>query len=297
MKIAIFGRVLKEEHRTFVQNLFNYLQEKQHSIVIESEYYEHIKDFLTLDMEYCQLCALHDKLDDSVDFVFSLGGDGTLLNSIMLVKDSNIPVMGINIGRLGFLTSTSKSDIADAITMLEKDKYQIDRRSLLHFGCNQALFGQFNYALNEFTIHKLDTSAMVSIHTYVNGIFLNSYWADGLIISTPTGSTGYSLSCGGPIVAPRTGNFVLTPVAPHNLNVRPIVLPDSVELTFEVEGRSEEFSCTLDSRYQLFNQNHKIKITKEKFGINLVRLEGHSFMRTLREKLMWGADSRINARG
>ncbi len=297
MRIAIYGRVLKEEHFNFVENLFKYLQEKGHTVLVEEEYLDHIKDSIDIDTNYCSTCALHAPLDNDIDFVFSLGGDGTLLNSIMLLKDSGIPVMGINIGRLGFLTSSGKQEISEAIEMLEKDRFKIDRRALLHFSCNKPLFGQFNYALNEFTIHKLDTSAMISIHTYVNGIFLNSYWADGLIVSTPTGSTGYSLSCGGPIIAPRTGNFVLTPVAPHNLNVRPIVLPDSVEITFEVEGRSEEFSCTLDSRYRIFNQSHKIKIKKEQFGINLVRLEGHSFMRTLREKLMWGADSRINAKG
>ncbi|MCL4113209.1 UNVERIFIED_CONTAM: hypothetical protein GTU68_002859 [Idotea baltica] len=296
MRIAIFGRILKEEHHNFVQNLFDYLQLQGHSILVEAEYFNHILPLINIDADYCQQCFLHDNLPTDVDFVFSLGGDGTLLNSIMLVKDSQIPVMGINIGRLGFLTSSNKHEIAEAITMLEKERYKIDKRALLKFGCNQPLFGQFNYALNEFTIHKLDTSAMISIHTYVNGIFLNSYWADGLIVSTPTGSTGYSLSCGGPIIAPRTGNFVLTPVAPHNLNVRPIVLPDSVEITFEVEGRSDEFSCTLDSRYRNFNPKHKIKITKEKFALNLIRLEGHSFMRTLREKLMWGADSRINSK-
>jgi len=293
MKIAVFGRELKAESIPHIQSMFDCLFAKGYQILVEQDYLAQLKPAINFGGNI-QSCATNQDLTDTADFIFSLGGDGTLLNSVLLANHSQTPIMGINFGRLGFLTSVSKADINLALDLLENSDYFIDERSLLHFDCNEALFGTTPFALNEFTIHKLDTSAMINIHTYINGEFLNSYWADGLIVSTPTGSTGYSLSCGGPIIAPRSSNFVLTPVAPHNLNVRPIVVPDNAHLTFEVEGRSEEFSCTLDSRISLFNQSHKISIKKEDFNAKLVRFKGHNFLSTLRNKLMWGADSRIN---
>src|ERR1700750_2601854 len=190
-------------------------------------------------------------LDDSIEFLISLGGDGTLLDTVTMVRNKNIPVLGINFGRLGFLASIGKENAVTAIRALVKRGFVIDKRSLIHLDANEELFGDVPYALNEFAIHKKDTSPMIKIHTYLNGEFLNTYWSDGLIVSTPTGSTGYSLSCGGPIVFPESASFVITPVAPHNLNVRPIVVPDDNIISFEIEGRSENIICALDSRREL----------------------------------------------
>jgi len=224
--------------------------------------------------------------------VLTLGGDGTILHVITLVQDSGIPILGINLGRLGFLASVEKTIIKKAITKLQKNDYSIVSRSLLSIQCNIPVFEEFPFALNDFTLNKRDTSSMITIHTFIDGVLLNSYWADGLIISTPTGSTGYSLSCGGPIVFPDSKAIVITPVAPHNLNVRPIVIPDSHKITVRVEARTESFMCTLDSRYETVTQDHHIEICKGDFNINFVQLKGHTFMKTISEKLMWGLDKR-----
>ena len=224
--------------------------------------------------------------------MFSLGGDGTLLDTLSFVRDYKIPILGINIGRLGFLASTGKEDISNALEALEKGSYKHDCRSLIELDCNKPLFGNVNYALNEFAIHKKDTSAMITIHAYINGEFLNSYWVDGLIVSTPTGSTGYNLSCGGPILMPQSANFVITPIAPHNLNVRPIVVPDDSVISFEIEGRGDNYLCTLDSRYETIDNSFQIAVRKCSFNVDLVRLPDHNFLNTLSKKLHWGSDSR-----
>jgi NAD+ kinase len=224
--------------------------------------------------------------------VLSLGGDGTILQAIQLIRDCGIPIAGINLGRLGFLTVSDQKHAEDALNCLERGDFTLDPRRLIDLASNLPLFGDFHYALNDFTITKRDTSSMIVIHTYLNGGFLNSYWADGLIVSTPTGSTGYSLSCGGPIIFPNSGNFVVTPIAPHNLNVRPIVIHDSSVLSFEIEGRADSFLCTLDSRYEAVTAEHRISVTCAPFRINLVRLNDYTFLSTIRTKLSWGIDSR-----
>jgi NAD+ kinase len=224
--------------------------------------------------------------------MFSLGGDGTLLDTLTFVRHHPILVMGINIGRLGFLADIGKDEIEYAIDSISRGSYVIDRRTLIELESSNNLFGEVNYALNDVTIHKKDTSAMITIHTYINGELLNSYWADGLIISTPTGSTGYSLSCGGPIIMPTSENFVLTPIAPHNLNVRPMVVSDSSVISFEIEGRHEQFFCTLDSRTEPIDSSTQLAVKKSNFTMGLVRLPDHHFLETLRKKLMWGADAR-----
>src|SRR5690606_2152379 len=198
----------------------------------------------------------------------SLGGDGTLLDTLSLVRNSNVPILGINTGRLGFLASTGKEDIEAAVNALRNKTYKEDKRTLIHVDSNKPIFEGANFALNEFSIHKKDTSSMITIHTYINGELLNSYWADGLIIATPTGSTGYSLSCGGPIIFPSSENFVITPIAPHNLNVRPIVVSDQSILSFEIEGRSDSFLCTLDSRYEAVDQTYQLAVRKETFSVS-----------------------------
>ena len=224
--------------------------------------------------------------------MISLGGDGTLLDTVCLVRDKQIPVLGINYGRLGFLASLGKDKLDEAVEALKNRTYVLDKRGLLHLEASVPLFGTTPFALNEFTIHKREFSPMIKIHTYLNGEFLNTFWSDGLIVSTPTGSTGYSLSCNGPVVFPDSDSFVITPIAPHNLNIRPIVVPNHNVISFEVEGRTEDFICTLDSRKEVVDKTVQLAIRKENFCFNLVRLNENNFLRTLREKLTWGFDTR-----
>src|ERR1700750_2457076 len=250
MKVAIYSRVMDWDHKAEVQELFNELAMHKITPVIYRPYYEQISSGISLSAAITTFSHVAE-LDKSIEFLISLGGDGTLLDTVTLVRNKNIPVLGINFGRLGFLASIGKENAAAAIRALVKRGFVIDRRSLIHLDASEELFGDVPYALNEFAIHKKDTSPMIKIHTYLNGEFLNTYWSDGLIVSTPTGSTGYSLSCGGPIVFPESASFVITPVAPHNLNVRPIVVPDDNIISFEIEGRSENIICALDSRREL----------------------------------------------
>ena len=224
--------------------------------------------------------------------LLSLGGDGTILQAVTLVRDSKVPILGINMGRLGFLASIEKKLIPDAIYQLVNGSYEVEERSLLKLDSTENLFGEIPIALNDFTILKRDNSSMITIHTYINGDFLNSYWADGLIVASPTGSTGYSLSCGGPIIFPDSSSLVITPVAPHNLNVRPIIIPDHSVLTFEVEGRSENFLCTLDSRKEIIHSRHQLAIRKCEYTVRLIQLQPVSFLKTIHTKLNWGLDQR-----
>jgi len=225
-----------------------------------------------------------------IDFLFSLGGDGTLLEASMLTND--IPIVGINMGRLGFLSSIEKKYVSQTIDRLNSGDYTLEYRSLLHFQSNEGQFESYPYALNDMTIIKRDHSSMIVIHATLNGEFLNSYWADGIIVSTPTGSTGYNLSCGGPILLPTAEDFIITPIAPHNLSVRPIVVPDIAQLEFTIEGRAENFLCTLDSRYEVISPDCKITIRKAPHTIPLVRLPKITFTKTIRDKLQWGRDLR-----
>ena len=221
-----------------------------------------------------------------------LFGYGTLLDTLALVRDSGLPIIGINFGRLGFLASINKDEIRTAIHALQNKEYALDKRSLLSLESKHGLFGEENFALNDITIHRRDNSAMMIIHAFMNGEFVNSYWADGLIIATPTGSTAYSLSCGGPIIYPSSQNFVITPIAPHNLNVRPLIIPDDVSLTFEIEARSAKFLVSCDSRTVTVDRSVKITLNKAAFSVNLVRLNNESYLTTLRNKLLWGIDTR-----
>jgi NAD+ kinase len=229
---------------------------------------------------------------DNYDFFITLGGDGTILGALTYVKGSGIPIMGINVGRLGFLASIEKKKIEEAVKALKEGLFTKEARTLLTISSNFPIFEDLPFALNDITVSKRDTSSMVTIHTYINGAYLNSYWGDGLIISTPTGSTGYSLSCGGPIVFPGSGNFIITPIAPHNLNIRPIVVSDQSEISLEIEGRTENFLCTLDARYEPITAAHQLKIKKYQHPLYLVRMEDASFPKTIRSKLAWGVDKR-----
>jgi NAD+ kinase len=291
MKAAIYSRAMDTEQQQDFQLFFDELTAQKIEPVIFRDLYEQIKSLLTLPANTTTF-SVADELTDNIDFIISMGGDGTLLDTITLVRDRNIPVMGINFGRLGFLASIGREDVKSAVTALNKRTFVIDNRTMIHLDASQPLFGKVPYSLNEFSIHKRDTAPMIKIHTYLNGEFLNTYWADGLIVATPTGSTGYSLSCNGPIVFPESGSFVITPVAPHNLNVRPIIVPDDNIISFEVESRSEQIICALDSRREIVNKNVELAVRKESFGINLIRLNENNFLQTLRNKLTWGLDKR-----
>lgn len=291
MKAAIYSRAMDTEQQQDFQLFFDELAAQKIEPVIFHDLYEQIKSLLTLPATATTF-SVADELTENIDFIISMGGDGTLLDTITLVRDRNIPVMGINFGRLGFLASIGREDVKTAVTALTKRTFVIDNRTMIHLDASQPLFGKVPYSLNEFSIHKRDTAPMIKIHTYLNGEFLNTYWADGLIVATPTGSTGYSLSCNGPIVFPESGSFVITPVAPHNLNVRPIIVPDDNIISFEVESRSEQIICALDSRREIVNKNVELAVRKESFGINLIRLNENNFLQTLRNKLTWGLDKR-----
>ena len=254
-------------------------------------FYEEIKDRLNLPAGTSTF-YLSDDLTNDIEFVISLGGDGTLLDTVGLVRDKGIPIMGINFGRLGFLASIGREQLADAVKALKKQTYVIDKRTMIHLDASISMFGNVPFALNEFSIHKRDTAPMIKIHTYLNGEFLNTYWADGLIVATPTGSTGYSLSCNGPIMFPESGSFLITPVAPHNLNVRSIVVPDDNIISFEIESRTDQIICALDSRREIVSKNVQLAVKKEGFLLNLLRLTENNFLQTLHNKLTWGLDKR-----
>ena len=291
MKVAIYSRIPENEQQTEVQFLIEELRKQQIESVIYHSFFEKVRERFQFPIPTATFSQSED-LDSSIDFLISLGGDGTLLDTVSLVRDKNIPILGINFGRLGFLASIGREELTTVVNSLMNRTFVIDKRSLIHLDANKPLFGKVPYGLNEFAIHKTDTSPMIKIHTYLNGEFLNTYWADGLIVSTPTGSTGYSLSCGGPVVFPDSASFVINPVAPHNLNVRPIVVPDDNIISFEVEGRSDHFICALDSRKELVDKQVQLAVRREKFTLGLVRLNENNFLQTLREKLSWGLDTR-----
>ncbi|RYY72111.1 MAG: NAD kinase [Chitinophagaceae bacterium] len=291
MKVAIYSRVLESTQQKDVQLFFDELNKEEIEYVIFNEFYEQVIKYINLPPS-TPIFSHHSELTSDIDFLISLGGDGTLLDTITLIRDKNIPVVGINFGRLGFLASIGRDEMSEAIKALARRSYIIDKRSLIHLDSNIPLFNDVPYGLNEFAIHKRDVAPMIKVHTYINGELLNTYWADGLILATPTGSTGYSLSCAGPVVFPESGSFVLTPIAPHNLNVRPIVIPDNTIVSFEIESRSDEVICALDSRRELVNKNVLLAVRKENFGIKLVRLNENNFLQTLRNKLSWGLDKR-----
>ncbi len=288
MKVAIYSRGTDEEMALQLPGLVEALNKQKIDIVllqnlpVNGHLMEHNIPYIENTKE----------LDASVDFLISLGGDGTMLDTVTLVKDKNIPILGINFGRLGFLAGIGKNDLASAVDALVNGTYLIDKRSLIHLEADSPLFSGMPFALNEFALHKRDLSPMIKVHTYLNGEFLNTYWSDGVIVSTPTGSTGYNMSCNGPIIFPDSGSFVITPIAPHNLNIRPIVVPDNHIISFEIEGRIDQFICSLDARREIVDKNIQIAVKKEDFTISLVRLSENSFLSTLRTKLSWGLDKR-----
>ncbi len=291
MKAAIYSRVFDEAQLLPLQLFFEALFQQQIEPIIYQPLYEQIKGKVRLS-EQAKTFTQSAELTEDIEQIISLGGDGTLLDTIALIRNKKIAVMGINFGRLGFLASIGKEQVDLAVRSLANRTYVEDHRTLIHLDANIPLFGEVPYALNEFTLIKRDINSMIKIHTYLNGEFLNTYWADGLIVATPTGSTGYSLSCNGPIVFPDSQSFVITPVAPHNLNVRPIVVPDDHIISFEVESRGEQVICSLDARREIVHKDVQLAIRKEQFTINLLRLSENNFLQTLHNKLTWGLDKR-----
>ncbi|WP_158856171.1 NAD kinase [Lunatibacter salilacus] len=290
MKITLHGLNFEPEFKPYIQHLINILDQKGFETYVTQAFYRSFHK-LGLDAKNTRVLGNREELQD-MDFVISVGGDGTLLDAVCYVGAYETPILGINTGRMGFLATIAKDDIAHAVQVLIDKKYSLEDRSLVRLESEPSLFGGINFGLNEFTIHKRDTSSMITVHTYIDGEYLNSYWADGLIISTPTGSTGYSLSCGGPLISPLAKNFVITPVSPHNLNVRPMVVSDESVISFKIEGRSQKFLVSLDSRSTPIDASVELKIKKETFVTKLVKCYEYSFFDTLRQKLNWGFDMR-----
>ena len=287
--IAIYGKTLNPAYTPMAQELFDYLHQKNMPFVVEQKFHTLLQQTgLTINAESF---ADFNAIKNTVDVVLSMGGDGTILESVLMVKECEIPVLGINFGRLGFLASLGKDQIHEAVDAVERGAYMVEKRSLIALECNKPLF-EDSFALNDMTIQRRDQSSMITVTAYLNGELLNTYWADGLIIATPTGSTGYSLSCGGPIIYPTSGNFVITPVAPHNLNVRPMVVNDDAILSFEVTGRGDSFLCTLDSRAKAIDSSFQLAVKKAPFHAHIIRLTDQSFLTALKTKLNWGSDQR-----
>ena len=288
--IAIYGKSFIDKNATYAQELFDYLGKKKIKYVVEESFLRLLKDVVKLKIK-ADSFEKFDDIKETTEMVFSIGGDGTILDTVVMVKDSEVPILGINFGRLGFLASLGKDKIHDAVDALENGNYTIDKRSLIELQSNKLLFTD-SFALNDMTIQRKDQSSMITVNAYLNGELLNTYWADGLIVCTPTGSTGYSLSCGGPILYPTSSNFAITPISPHNLNVRPMVVSDEVVLSFEVNGRGDSFLCTLDSRFRSIDSSYQLAIKKASFCANIVRLTDQSFLSALKSKLNWGKDQR-----
>nr|WP_314839936.1 NAD kinase [uncultured Flavobacterium sp.] len=293
MKVAIYGQYYQNRTEPILNDIFDFFNKKKVEMVIEAQFLKILNDKKIVEKTY-NTFSKHTELDTSFDMLISIGGDGTILRAATLVRDSGIPILGINAGRLGFLATVQKENIAAFMQFVIDKKYTISKRTLLTLTCtpsNEAI-EEINFAMNEITVSRKDTTSMITIDTYLNGEFLNSYWADGLIISTPTGSTGYSLSCGGPILTPDVKSLVITPIAPHNLTARPLVVPDETEIRLKVSGREENYLVSLDSRVTSIKNESILTLNKTPFQINMVEIPEETFLKTLRNKLLWGQDKR-----
>ena len=287
MKIALHARRISEDRFPYIQGLFDELYARQAEVFLSQMLAELLRDSPIRPIE----CTVYQNMPE-VDFVISIGGDGTLLDTVTLVQNKEFPILGINIGRLGFLATVSQDNIKEALDTLYNGCFGYDYRTLVSIDGHSPVDDGLNFALNDMTIIKKDTSSMIGVHASVDGAYLNAYWADGLIIATPTGSTGYSLSCGGPVLSPQSSNLIITPISPHNLTVRPLVVPDDSVITIEIEDRAENRLLSLDSRSYPVNTREKITVQKASFRVRLVKFEGYHFFNTLRQKLNWGLDVR-----
>lgn len=293
MKVAIYGQYYLNSTEPIIKDIFVFFNTNKVEMVIEANFLKMLYEKEIVRKEY-KTFESHTELDQSFDMLISIGGDGTILRAATLVRDSGVPILGINAGRLGFLATVQKENIAAFMQFVIEKKYTLSKRTLLSLSCapeNESI-KDLNFAMNEITVSRKDTTSMITIDTYLNDEFLNSYWADGLIISTPTGSTGYSLSCGGPILTPDVKSLVITPIAPHNLNARPLVVPDETEIRLKVSGREENYLVSLDSRITSVKNESILTIKKTPFQINMVEIPEETFLKTLRSKLLWGEDRR-----
>ena len=291
MNIALFGKGYTNDQQPYIQWLVDELVKRNASLRFFKPYRERIAGDITLPEDFGSFETHRDLVKDT-DLLMSIGGDGTLLDTIPYVRGSGIPILGINLGRLGFLSSVSKEEIAEAVSNIFDKKFDLEKRSLLSLEKPDGIFGELNFALNDLTIYRNNTTSLIVVHVYVDDLFLNSYWGDGLIVSTPTGSTAYSLAVGGPILSPGSANFVIAPIASHNLTVRPIVIQDSSTIRLRIEGREEKYLMTMDSRHSAINREDEIIIRKGDFQVNLVQMENKDFYSTVRDKLLWGRDYR-----
>ena len=293
MKVAIYGKYYLNSTEPIINDIFVFFNNNGVEMIIESAFLKILHNKKIIQKEYKTFTS-HKELDSSFDMLISIGGDGTILRAAALVRNSGVPILGINAGRLGFLATVQKENISEFMQFIIDEKYTISKRTLLSLSCtptNEAV-EEINFAMNEISVSRKDTTSMITIETYLNNEFLNSYWADGLIIATPTGSTGYSMSCGGPILTPDVKGFVITPIAPHNLNARPLVVPDETEIRLKVSGREEHYLVSLDSRITSVKNETILVIKKTPFQINMVEIPEETFLKTLRTKLFWGEDRR-----
>ena len=292
MKIAIYGQYFKIEDKIYVEELLQKLTKHNIEYVFESNYYSELKEHINI--KNVSTFKSYNDLNDSYKFMFTVGGDGTILRAVTYIRDLNIPIIGINTGRLGFMATVQKDEVTSSIELLLQNKYKVKKRSLLSVQTSPEIesLKTLNFALNEVSVSRKNTASMITIETYLDSEYLTSYWADGLIITTPTGSTGYSLSCGGPIITPQAKSFALTPIAPHNLNARPLVIPDDTKVSFKVSGREDKFFLSLDSRITTINNTTEIFVEKSPFHLKMIEINKQTFIKTLREKMLWGQDTR-----
>ena len=293
MKVAIYGQYYQNSTEPIILDIFVFFNQNNVEMVIEAEFLRMLYEKKLVKKEYKTFHS-HQELNSSFDMMISIGGDGTILRAATLVKNSGVPILGINAGRLGFLAMVQKEEIAVFLQLVLDKKYTISQRSLISLSSFPKIetTEDIDFAMNEISVSRKDTASMITIETYLNNEFLNSYWADGLIIATPTGSTGYSMSCGGPILTPDVESLVITPIAPHNLNARPLVIPDNTEIRLKVTGREENYLLSLDSRSATVKNETVLTIKKTDFNINMIEISGETFLKTLRKKLLWGEDKR-----
>jgi len=292
MKVGIFGQALSEKTKPYAHKLLESLKKFDVQVIVEEKFYDLLVKFQVVSDEM-EVFSEKKGLNSSVDLIFTLGGDGTILRVLSFVKDTEIPIVGINTGRLGFMATIPKEEISEKVEAIVNGDYKIKERQLLELATSDFVDGmEFNYALNEVAINRKETTSMVTVEAYLNGEYLNSYWGDGIIIATPTGSTGYSLSCGGPIIMPGSNNLVITPIAPHNLYARPFVISDDTEIELRISGRAESYLVSLDSRIVTVPHGIKLTIKKSDFVVKMVRFEEQRFLKTLRKKMLWGEDYR-----
>ena len=291
MRVAIYGRKVSKYSAEYFTEMLKCLEDFGWEAVLEEDLKALLVSKIGISEKY-QTFKSHLDFKSGIDLTISMGGDGTFLKTVSYIQDSGVPIMGINMGRLGFLANISKEQINHTLTQVKEKQFEFQKRSLLRVFTEEDIFGKDNFALNELTLHKKDTSSMITVHDSLDNKYLNAYWADGLIVATPTGSTAYSLSCGGPIITPGCQVHILTPIAPHNLNVRPVVVPDHLPITLSVEGRDRTYLLSLDGNSKSIKQGEEVVVKKAEFMINVIKFEDNNFLDTIRNKMLWGIDTR-----